>query len=482
MQNNHSLEMLSARSRRTSTNHALPVVPSTQGHTQSSNQIQSYSSHNSQNHFQNASRAPTPTRSHLEKYEKSEKSEKATLLVNEAPRKKWHNFLVRTVWTLIMVGGFLGLILAGHISVIFLVCLIQVLVYKEVISIAHLPSKEKKLPWFRTLNWYFLTATSYFLYGESLIYYFKHSFYVDALFTPLATHHRFISFIIYCIGLVLFVMNLKKGHYRFQFSQFGWTHMALLLVVCQSHFIMNNIFEGLIWFILPVALVIVNDICAYICGFFFGKTPLIKLSPKKTWEGFIGALICTFIFAFFFSSWLTQFPYMICPAQDLSSTAFSTQSCLPNPIFVYRNYYIPPSLTSLIKHTLRLENVRTLSIAPIQFHSLAFASFASLIAPFGGFFASGAKRAFKIKDFGDSIPGHGGITDRMDCQFLMGLFSYIYCQSFLKVESTSVGSLLQGAVDGLDTAQQIELWRALGTYLVEQGVLAPGGAVGTLGI
>jgi CDP-diglyceride synthetase len=34
----------------------------------------------------------------------------------------------------------------------------------------------------------------------------------------------------------------------------------------------------------------------------------------------------------------------------------------------------------------------------------------------GGFFASGFKRAFKIKDFGDTIPGHGGFTDRMDCQ------------------------------------------------------------------
>ena len=44
------------------------------------------------------------------------------------------------------------------------------------------------------------------------------------------------------------------------------------------------------------------------------------------------------------------------------------------------------------------------------------AIFASIIAPFGGFFASGFKRGFKIKDFGDSIPGHGGMTDRMDCQ------------------------------------------------------------------
>jgi phosphatidate cytidylyltransferase len=30
-----------------------------------------------------------------------------------------------------------------------------------------------------------------------------------------------------------------------------------------------------------------------------------------------------------------------------------------------------------------------------------FAIFASIIAPFGGFFASGFKRAFKKKDFGD---------------------------------------------------------------------------------
>jgi phosphatidate cytidylyltransferase len=53
--------------------------------------------------------------------------------------------------------------------------------------------------------------------------------------------------------------------------------------------------------------------------------------------------------------------------------------------------------------------------------------FASFIAPFGGFFASGFKRALKIKDFADTIPGHGGITDRMDCQILMVYISfYIY--------------------------------------------------------
>ena len=27
-----------------------------------------------------------------------------------------------------------------------------------------------------------------------------------------------------------------------------------------------------------------------------GRTPLIKLSPKKTWEGFIGAIFSTMLF------------------------------------------------------------------------------------------------------------------------------------------------------------------------------------------
>ena len=36
-------------------------------------------------------------------------------------------------------------------------------------------------------------------------------------------------------------------------------------------------------------------------------------------------------------------------------------------------------------------------LMPVQWHALALGLFASIIAPFGGFFASGFKRAFKIK-------------------------------------------------------------------------------------
>lgn len=33
-----------------------------------------------------------------------------------------------------------------------------------------------------------------------------------------------------------------------------------------SHFIVNNILEGLIWFFVPASLVICNDVMAYVCG------------------------------------------------------------------------------------------------------------------------------------------------------------------------------------------------------------------------
>ena len=55
----------------------------------------------------------------------------------------------------------------------------------------------------------------------------------------------------------------------------------------------------------------------------------------------------------------------------------------------------------------------------MHFHTFSLGLFASLLAPLGGLFASGFKRAIKIKDFANLIPGHGGLTDRMDCQILM---------------------------------------------------------------
>lgn len=321
------------------------------------------------------------------------------------------------------------------------------------------------------LKRYFLATTTYFLYGEGLIYYFKERLLVDALFVHLAQHHRFISFSAYIIGIVAFVLNLRKGHYKFQFGQLAFTHMILLFVVFQASFVTCNLFEGLFWFVFPAALVICNDIMAYFFGFFFGRTRLIKLSPKKTWEGFWGALASTIIFGFFLSGALAKIPYLVCPIRDLSQNYFSFVPCdSVNPVFQSKAYPLTPALSALIYH-LTGQKHRLLYIAPIQFHSIFLSIFASVIGPFGGFFASGFKRAFKIKDFSDSIPGHGGVTDRVDCQFLMGLFSYVYLMSFVKVVKTSVGEVLQLAIDGLSPAEQVSLYHRLAEYLQNQQLL-----------
>lgn len=370
-----------------------------------------------------------------------------------------------------MIASFFFILASGHVWVIVMVEAIQTLVYREIIQIAQVPAKARNVRWFKTMSWYFLISTNYFLYGESIMHYFKQIVMVDAFLLPFATHHRFISFVLYVIGFVFFVANLRKGQYKFQFSQFCWTHMALLLVVVQSHFIVNNILEGMIWFVLPTSLVICNDIFAYICGFFWGRTQLIQLSPKKTVEGFVGAWICTLIFGFLWTTLLMQFDYMVCPVKDLGVSAWSSVSCDPkNPVFTFVPWQLSPAWANIAKFVTR-QNIEEVWIAPVQLHALVMACFASLIAPFGGFFASGVKRAFNIKDFGDSIPGHGGMTDRMDCQFLMGVFSSIYYQSFIKTYNMSVGTVLATTINSLTMKEQLELMERLQTYLVNQGVL-----------
>lgn len=99
-----------------------------------------------------------------------------------------------------MIAGFFVSMFSGHIYILAVVTAIQIVSFKEVIAIANVPSREKNLRFTKALNWYFLAATMYFLYGESVIYYFKHILLVDRVLLPLATHHRFISFMLYLMG------------------------------------------------------------------------------------------------------------------------------------------------------------------------------------------------------------------------------------------------------------------------------------------
>jgi len=391
---------------------------------------------------------------------------------DHAPSTKRKAIITRTVWTLVMIAVFIATMLMGHIYIIVGVLFLQASVFRELVglfdagwrSMTHQPLKSKrggrkvaeKDTYSKMLSWYFFAISNYFLYGESIIYYFKHIVLVDTYFLGFAKHHRFLSFMLWTLGFVAFVTTLQRETLARQFSLFCWIHMSLLLIVFSSHFMVNNILEGLIWFFVPASLVICNDIWAYICGMLFGRHQLIKLSPKKTVEGFVGALFMTVIFGYAWATFFMRYNYMICPCRDLGTSAFSNTTCDPNPAFLWRTHDLPNWLPG---------NFSTFYWAPFQLHTIVMAIFASLVAPFGGFFASGFKRAFGIKDFGDSIPGHGGMTDRMDCQFLMGVFAYFYYTSLVRIDAVSVAGLMDTIVNHLSSEDQHILLRELRSYL-----------------
>lgn len=391
-----------------------------------------------------------------------------SVIVNEREKKK-QTFIVRTIWTLIMTFGLLATLAAGQFWTIIAVLFIQITVFRECINITTLRAKLEDLHYTYPLNWWFLITTIFYLDGRSLIKYcltnFVLSDYTSVVAIKLVMHHKFISYCFYVMGFVGFVASLRKGSLRFQFAQLCITHMTLLLVILQGHCIVRNILHGMFWFVVPAGLVIINDIFAYLCGITFGKTQLISISPKKTVEGFVGAWICTTLSSILFTYIFGNISYFTCPVSDnIYTNFFSIVECDPNSVFINQIYRLPNFLVDIL-HTDYLQ------LKPIYFHTMIISMFASLIAPFGGFFASGLKRSFKIKDFGDTIPGHGGITDRMDCQFLMGSFSYLYYETFISTHNVNVGNVLQSIIVNLSSDDIIILVKSLITYLFKIGAI-----------
>lgn len=80
----------------------------------------------------------------------------------------------------------------------------------------------------------------------------------------------------------------------------------------------------------------------------------------------------------------------VCPVEYNNDTNSFTVDCEPSDLFRLHEYSIPEVIQSAI-------GWKIVRMYPFQIHSVALSTFASLIGPFGGFFASGFKRAFKIK-------------------------------------------------------------------------------------
>jgi phosphatidate cytidylyltransferase len=252
---------------------------------------------------------------------------------------------------------------------------------------------------------------------------------------------------------------------------------VLCLTVGQLKYVMHNIFNGLFWYVLPCSLVFVNDIMAYVagvtCGRKFIQREFILVSPNKTWEGFIGGGIFTIVAAWHLAGFLAQFSWMTCPVNEFRLAPDALQ-CEPHPIFMPAQAQIPSQIfdlfpAAIVKSFFPIVEICTNSTNnnallrcvsgdhdlvhhhfelymtnyyPVQMHALWLGLFASLVAPFGGFLASAIKRAYGIKDFDSIIPGHGGVMDRMDCQFLMALYTWVHFNSFVKFSNVSVPKLV----------------------------------------
>ncbi len=120
--------------------------------------------------------------------------------------------------------------------------------------------------------------------------------------------------------------------------------------------------DGLLWSLLVITAIALADGSAYFVGRSLGRHKMMSIvSPKKTWEGYIGGVI----FATLLSAGIGWLWNLVSP-----------------------------------------------EITPLR--GLILGLVISVIAPLGDFGESMLKRQFGIKDSSHLIPGHGGFLDRID--------------------------------------------------------------------
>eukprot|EP00644_Phytophthora_capsici_P008271 jgi/Phyca11/114504/e_gw1.26.532.1 len=329
-----------------------------------------------------------------------------------------------------MIGGFIAILYGGHMYTWGLVVVLQTLLFRELVNVRYRAAAEKNIPWFRSVQWMWFIVALFYNYGDSLGGFIESSKirFVSPAIVHYLRYHTWVSFTMYALLFVMSVLSLKKGYYKYQMGQYTWTIVTLGLIVFQMKYVLTNIFNGLFWFLFPVSLVVCNDCFAFFCGKLFGrkfiKMPFLRLSPNKTWEGFIGAFICTIVYAFFSSAFISQFSWLTCPVESFELIP-DPLTCTPRDVFLPHFYDVPVSIARVIGQS-------QIQLLPIQLHSFWFAIFASVVSPFGGFYASAIKRTYNLKDFDSVIPGHGGVMDRMDCQLITNCFTTVYFNTFIR--------------------------------------------------
>lgn len=120
-------------------------------------------------------------------------------------------------------------------------------------------------------------------------------------------HHSMICACLLLGGLVLFTLSLEKGKYKYQFKKLGWQIVCTILPISSGLFFGYYSYKGYFWVIITNGSVVVNDVMAFVFGKLFGRTPLIKLSPSKTVEGFVGGGVSTVLFALYITGKISKY-------------------------------------------------------------------------------------------------------------------------------------------------------------------------------
>jgi len=390
---------------------------------------------------------------------------------------RWKKMAIRAFMGTFMIGTFSGVIYLGHVYICILVFCLQCFIFAELVGVRKRQAAERRMPLFRSIQWaWFLVAAFYTWSGHASEFLVQspqrfHAWTTISRF--ILENNVIISFNSYAALLIVSVLSLRKGLYKYQLTQYTWTVVTICIVVFQTQAVFQLIYVGLFWFVLPSCLVICNDIMAYYCGQFLGKKIIrrqfLELSPNKTWEGFLGSAVFTCIFAFWFSGKLCAYEFMTCPPDDITFV-ITRLSCTPAKMYQRQQLktmlevVLRPGIVEAIPGMAALANVELCSV---QLHAICLGLFASFVAPFGGFLSSAIKRAYGIKDFASLIPGHGGMMDRFDCQFVMFLCTYVHYRTFCKAPVTLEAVFSAAMLLSLD--EQKELSRRLQSRLALTG-------------
>lgn len=120
----------------------------------------------------------------------------------------------------------------------------------------------------------------------------------------------------------------------------------------------------------------INDTMAYIVGSFIGKTPLTKISPKKTIEGTLGGIIL----------------------------------CI--------------GVIGLLTHVI-------FDSLNVTFLGMVLAAICAIFGTAGDLLESKLKRMADVKDSGSFMPGHGGFLDRFDSMLIAVPAVWVFVYFFM---------------------------------------------------